>query len=71
MTYAALTADGRARLLGSSGAHLRGIERHFARHVRPEDAACIRAALMRVLGELRPETAARLAALEERAPAGS
>ncbi|MFJ4920111.1 MarR family winged helix-turn-helix transcriptional regulator [Streptomyces sp. NPDC088725] len=48
--YAELTGHGRARLLAASEVHLEGVTRHFAQHLRPEEAAPVAAFLGRLNG---------------------
>jgi DNA-binding MarR family transcriptional regulator len=57
---AVITTAGRSRLRTASPVHLRGVERHFGRHLSDQEADLLADALGRVLGELRPDTAARL-----------
>ncbi len=57
---AVITPAGRARLRAASPVHLRGVEEHFGRHLTDEEADLLADALGRVLGELRPDTAARI-----------
>ena len=57
---AVITADGRARLRAASPVHLRGIEEHFGSLLSDEEAEVLATALGRVLGKLRPDTAARV-----------
>lgn len=47
-SFAVLTGDGRARLRRAAPVHLRGIEEHFARHLRPEEVGPVRAAMERL-----------------------
>jgi DNA-binding MarR family transcriptional regulator len=60
--HAVITPAGRARLRGAAPVHLRGVERHFARHLTDEQAEVLADTLGRVLGELRPDTAAAIGA---------
>lgn len=46
--YAALTPAGRARLEDAAPVHLRGIDRHFARHLGDRDVAVLERALRKV-----------------------
>jgi DNA-binding MarR family transcriptional regulator len=46
--FAALTPDGLTRLRRARPVHLRGIQEHFASHLRPEEVEPVRAALERV-----------------------
>ena len=57
---AVITPAGRARLRSASPVHLRGVERHFGRHLTDEEAELLADVLGRVLGELRPDTAERI-----------
>ena len=52
--FAALTPDGLSRLRRARPVHLRGIEEHFARHLRPEEVDVVRAALERVVAAAPP-----------------
>ncbi len=52
-----LTDEGRSRLRSASTTHLRGIQRHFARHLSDEEAETLLAALRRILGALQDEEA--------------
>ncbi len=52
-SFAALTPDGRARLRMAAPVHLRGIDEHFARHLRPDEVDAVRVALERVAGSVR------------------
>jgi len=57
---AVITAAGRARLRAAAPVHLRGVERHFGRHISDEEADLIADVLGRVLHDVCPDTAARL-----------
>src|SRR3954447_24375918 len=57
---AVITSAGRSRLRAAAPAHLRGVARHFGRHLSDQEADLLAETLGRVLGELRPDTAARL-----------
>ena len=57
---AVITSAGRARLRSAAPVHLRGVERHFGRHLSDQEADLLADVLGRVLGNLRPDTAARL-----------
>jgi DNA-binding MarR family transcriptional regulator len=57
---AVITSAGRSRLRAAAPVHLRGVERHFGRHLSDHEADLLADALGRVLDELRPDTAARL-----------
>lgn len=46
--FAALTPAGAERLGRARPVHLRGIDEHFARHLRPDEVDAVRAALERV-----------------------
>lgn len=48
--FAALTPAGAERLRRARPVHLRGIDEHFARHLRPDEVDAVRAALERVAG---------------------
>ncbi len=50
-----LTEEGHARLRDASPTHLRGIERHFARHLSDDDAETLLTALHRIHWALRNE----------------
>ena len=52
--FAVLTADGRNRLRRAAPVHLRGIEQHFARHLRPDEVEPLRSALERVVSAESP-----------------
>ncbi len=58
--HAVITPAGRARLRAASPVHLRGVERHFGRHLSDEEADVLTEVLGRILDDLRPDTAARL-----------
>ncbi len=47
--FAVLTPEGRRRLRGAAGVHLRGIEEHFARHLTDHDVRALGKALDEVL----------------------
>lgn len=47
--FAVLTRDGLGRLRQARPVHLRGIEQHFARHLRADEVDTVRAALERVV----------------------
>lgn len=47
--FAALTPEGLTRLRQARPVHLRGIEEHFARHLRPEEVDLVRTVLERVV----------------------
>lgn len=47
-TYAALTAEGKARLRTAATTHLRGIEQHFGRHLGGDEADVLAESLNRV-----------------------
>ena len=57
---AVITAAGRARLRAAAPVHLRGVERHFGRHISDDEADMIADILGRVLHDVCPDTAARL-----------
>ena len=57
---AVITPAGRARLRSAAPVHMRGIERHFGRHLSDQEADLIADVLGRVLGDLRPDAAARI-----------
>jgi DNA-binding MarR family transcriptional regulator len=57
---AVITPAGRARLRAAAPVHLRGVERHFGRHISDEEADLIADILGRVLNDVCPDTAARL-----------
>jgi DNA-binding MarR family transcriptional regulator len=57
---AVITAAGRARLRSAAPVHMRGVEEHFGRHLSDDEATLLADVLGRVLGELRPDTAARI-----------
>ena len=58
--HAVITPAGRARLRAAAPVHLRGVERHFGRHLTDEEADLLADVLGRVLHDVCPETAARL-----------
>jgi DNA-binding MarR family transcriptional regulator len=60
--HAVITPAGRARLRSAAPVHLRGVERHFGRHLTDEEADLITDVLCRVLEDVSPETAARVGA---------
>jgi DNA-binding MarR family transcriptional regulator len=51
--YATLTAEGRHRYRGAVPTYLAAIDRHFARHLTAAEAACVSAALGKVLDAAR------------------
>jgi DNA-binding MarR family transcriptional regulator len=57
---AVIAPAGRARLRSASPVHMRGVERHFGRHLSDAEADTLADVLGRVLGDLRPDTAARI-----------
>ena len=57
---AVITSAGRARLRSAAPVHMRGVERHFGRHLSDQEADLIADVLGRVLGDLRPDAAARI-----------
>jgi len=57
---AVITPEGRARLRSAAPVHLRGVERHFGRHLTDDEADLLADVLGRVLGDVCPEMAARL-----------
>ena len=57
---AVITPAGRSRLRSAAPVHLRGVERHFGRHISDEEADVIANVLGRVLHDVCPDTAARL-----------
>src|SRR5207237_9599091 len=57
---AVITPAGRARLRSAAPVHMRGIERHFGRHLSDQEADLIADVLGQVLGDLRPDAAARI-----------
>jgi DNA-binding MarR family transcriptional regulator len=57
---AVITPAGRARLRSAAPVHLRGVERHFGRHLSDQEADLVADVLGRVLSALRPDTAERL-----------
>ncbi|MBV8561106.1 MAG: MarR family transcriptional regulator [Acidimicrobiia bacterium] len=64
---AVITAAGRARLRAAAPVHLRGVERHFGRHISDDEADMIADILGRVLHDVCPDTAARLNPVAETA----
>ena len=64
---AVITPAGRARLRAAAPVHLRGVERHFGRHISDDEAELIADILGRVLHDVCPETAARLNPVAEAA----
>jgi DNA-binding MarR family transcriptional regulator len=59
---AVITSAGRSRLRSAAPVHLRGVERHFGRHLTDEEADLIADVLSRVLQDVSPDTAARVCA---------
>jgi DNA-binding MarR family transcriptional regulator len=59
---AVITAAGRSRLRSAAPVHLRGVERHFGRHLSDEEAELMADVLSRVLQDVSPDTAARVCA---------
>jgi DNA-binding MarR family transcriptional regulator len=57
---AVITPAGRARLRAAAPVHLRGVERHFGRHISDDEADLIANVLGRVLNDVCPDTATRL-----------
>jgi DNA-binding MarR family transcriptional regulator len=51
--FAVLTDQGRSDLRRAAPVHLRGIQEHFARHLRPEEVEVLTAALSRVVAAAR------------------
>jgi len=60
--HAVMTPAGRARLRSAAPVHLRGVERHFGRHLTDDEADLITDVLGRVLQDVSPDTAARVCA---------
>lgn len=60
--HAVMTPAGRARLRSAAPVHLRGVERHFGRHLTDDEADLITDVLGRVLQDVSPDTAARVSA---------
>jgi DNA-binding MarR family transcriptional regulator len=58
--HAVITTAGRARLRSAAPVHMRGVERHFGRHLTDQEADVLADVLGRVLGDLRPDAAARI-----------
>jgi DNA-binding MarR family transcriptional regulator len=56
--FAVLTDQGRSALRRAAPVHLRGIQEHFARHLRPEEVEVLAAALARVVAAARAAGAA-------------
>ena len=54
--HAVITSAGRSQLRSAAPVHLRGVERHFGRHLSDEEADLLADVLGRVLGELRPDS---------------
>src|SRR5260370_40425809 len=54
--HAVITSAGRSQLRSAAPVHLRGVERHFGRHLTDEEADLLADVLGRVLGELRPDS---------------
>lgn len=61
VSYAALTDRGRRRLQKTSPVHVRGVEEHFADHLTDREAEVLQRALGKVLADLRPDLAERIA----------
>ena len=57
---AVITPAGRSRLRAAAPVHLRGVERHFGRHLTDDEADLLADVLNRVLGDVCPDMAARL-----------
>jgi DNA-binding MarR family transcriptional regulator len=62
---AVITPSGRARLRSAAPVHLRGVERHFGRHLTDEEADLIADVLGRVLNDVCPDAAARVCGVGE------
>ena len=52
VSWAVITAEGRALLRRASVTHLRGIQRHFGRLLDDDEAAVVQTALEKVAGDL-------------------
>jgi DNA-binding MarR family transcriptional regulator len=59
--YATLTDRGHKRLQKTSPVHLRGVEEHFTSHLTDREAEVLRKALGKVLADIRPDLAERIA----------
>ena len=53
VVYAQVTDEGRSLFKKASPVHLRGIERHFTRHLTSDEARVMRAALAKILDAAR------------------
>jgi len=62
---AVITPAGRSRLRSASPVHLRGVERHFGRHLTDQEADLIADVLGRVLHDVCPDAAARVCGVDE------
>ena len=51
-----ITPAGRSRLRSAAPVHLRGVERHFGRHLSDDEADLVADVLGRILGNLRPDS---------------
>ena len=71
--YAVLTDEGRRVLRRAAPVHLRGIQEHFVRHLKPEEVEVLATALARVVAAARAAQAAdaEQAQVPEPVPAGS
>src|SRR3954447_1572688 len=57
---ALITPAGRSRLRSAAPVRLRGVERHFGRHLTDDEADLLADVLSRVLNDVCPDTASRL-----------
>jgi len=71
--FAVLTDQGRSALRRAAPVHLRGIQEHFVRHLKPEEVEVLATALARVVAAARAAQAAdaEQAQVPEPVPAGS
>jgi DNA-binding MarR family transcriptional regulator len=71
--FAVLTDQGRSALRRAAPVHLRGIQEHFVRHLKPEEVEVLATALARVVAAARAAQAADAepAQVPEPVPAGS
>jgi DNA-binding MarR family transcriptional regulator len=68
---AVITQAGRSRLRSAAPVHLRGVQRHFGRHLTDQEADLLADVLGRVLSDVCPDSAARLCGVNEPVAANS
>lgn len=66
---AVITPAGRSRLRSAAPVHLRGVERHFGRHLSDHEADLLANVLGRVLHDVCPGAAERVCGVDERVAA--